>query len=217
MNIIDIIDERVNLRTLLENYDVKFKGNRFACPIHNGKNLNCILTDRPYFHCFKCGINTNAISFVRHKENCDTKTAIGILDKMFMLGLKKELPPKEFKKIQQRKQEVDEFRQQDIDNAFEFLDNFKDELPLTKEEQNKFIGDWIEEAEQKRMIELNKPKDENKEQRHEVITELRKVEKMLDSFDLTTWRNWDDKLLDDFMALKKNQFELDELYWELAG
>lgn len=216
MNIIDIIDEKVSLRTLLENYGVVFKGNRFACPIHDGRNLNCVLTDRPYFHCFKCNGNWNAISFVRHKENCDTKKAIDILDDMFTLGLNKTADREVIKKHQIIKEQRYDVEKADREEARKFLECFENELPLTEDEQDKFISDWISEAKTKRLVEAVKPIDENREHRHKIIVELRKIELLLDEFDLSNPQEWSNNRTDNFMALKKKQTELDEMYWKLC-
>lgn len=217
MDKIEIIKSKITMHDILLHYGIKPNCGMFIkCISHSEKTPSMKIYPNNTCHCWGCGFDCDVIGFVAKMQNVGYSDAINYIDEVFRLGLKTELSPKELRQIQEHKKQAIQQEQSDRADARAFLDNFKAELPLTKEERNKFILDWISEAKAKRLVEASKPIDEHKEQRHKIIAELRKVERLLDHFDLSNPQDWSDNRMDSFMALKKKQTELDESYWKLC-
>jgi DNA primase len=69
-DIVDIVGEHVKLRRA----GADFRG---PCPFHGGKNPNFSVSPRRnQYHCFKCGVSGDAISFVRERLGMDFAEAV---------------------------------------------------------------------------------------------------------------------------------------------
>ena len=68
-----VIHDTVTMDDVLALYcpQVKRRGKRCACPIHNGEDLNFSFTDRGY-KCFVCGASGDVVAFV--KDVCELST-----------------------------------------------------------------------------------------------------------------------------------------------
>lgn len=87
-DILQAVKQAVTVTAAVDMYlpCVKRSRGRIPCPIHNGKDYNCTVTDS-YFHCFVCGAGGDVISFVRQLFSIDCGSAIRKLNDDFCLGL----------------------------------------------------------------------------------------------------------------------------------
>ena len=82
----DEIKARVPLLDLLAEYGFHPIYNRMACPFHNGKDRNMLVSNNIY-KCFVCGEHGDAITFVRKYFGLNFPAAIAKINDDFHLGL----------------------------------------------------------------------------------------------------------------------------------
>ena len=69
-DIVEIVDSRVRLKKAGKNYSA-------CCPFHDEKTPSFTVSqDKQFYHCFGCGVNGNAISFVMEYEKLEFVDAI---------------------------------------------------------------------------------------------------------------------------------------------
>ena len=84
---ITFIKNRVTMPDLLRHYGFEIgRGNRIACPFHNGKNKNLGFKD-DFYHCFVCGASGDLIKFARDYFGLDFENTVLKLNYDFALGL----------------------------------------------------------------------------------------------------------------------------------
>ena len=83
-DIVDIVGEHVKLRRA----GADFRG---PCPFHGGKNPNFSVSPRRNaYHCFKCGVSGDAISFVRERLGLDFVEAVKFVAQRSGIEVKEE-------------------------------------------------------------------------------------------------------------------------------
>ncbi len=83
-DIVELIDSRVNLKKAGKDYQA-------CCPFHNEKTPSFTVSqDKQFYHCFGCGANGNAISFVMDYDKLDFVDAIEELASLLHLEVPKE-------------------------------------------------------------------------------------------------------------------------------
>ena len=69
-DIVDLIDSKVGLKKAGKDYQA-------CCPFHNEKSPSFTVSqDKQFYHCFGCGANGNAISFVMEYDKLEFVDAI---------------------------------------------------------------------------------------------------------------------------------------------
>ena len=70
VDIVDVIDSRVNLRKSGKNYSA-------LCPFHDEKSPSfSVNPDKQFYYCFGCGAGGNAIGFLMEYERLDFPAAV---------------------------------------------------------------------------------------------------------------------------------------------
>ena len=70
VDIVDVIDTRVNLRKSGKNYSA-------LCPFHDEKSPSfSVNPDKQFYYCFGCGAGGNAIGFLMEYERLDFIAAV---------------------------------------------------------------------------------------------------------------------------------------------
>ncbi|KJY94663.1 DNA primase [Pseudoalteromonas ruthenica] len=83
-DIVELIDARVNLKKAGKDYQA-------CCPFHNEKTPSFTVSqDKQFYHCFGCGANGNAISFVMEYDKLDFVDAIEELASLLHLEVPRE-------------------------------------------------------------------------------------------------------------------------------
>ncbi|WP_105258009.1 DNA primase [Pseudoalteromonas sp. T1lg88] len=83
-DIVELIDSRVNLKKAGKDYQA-------CCPFHNEKSPSFTVSqDKQFYHCFGCGANGNAISFVMEYDKLDFVDAIEELASLLHLEVPRE-------------------------------------------------------------------------------------------------------------------------------
>ena len=86
-DIVDIIENRVNLKKTGKNYSG-------LCPFHKEKTPSfSVSPDKQFYYCFGCGAGGNAISFITEHENLPFPQAVEELAKLAGLDLPKDDSP----------------------------------------------------------------------------------------------------------------------------
>lgn len=81
------IKELVKMGDLLNYYGFEIgKGNRIACPFHNGEDKNLGFKDN-FYNCFVCGSNGDVIKFVQDYFNLTFSEALHKINEDFSLNL----------------------------------------------------------------------------------------------------------------------------------
>lgn len=94
MDVVELINKRVDFYTLINKYNVKGAKEfgdviRCACPIHGGSNPTSFVyhLDKKVYCCHSCGCTGDAIQFVEDMEKCTFKEAIKILTDMLEIDI----------------------------------------------------------------------------------------------------------------------------------
>ena len=83
-DIVDLIDSKVGLKKAGKDYQA-------CCPFHNEKSPSFTVSqDKQFYHCFGCGANGNAISFVMEYEKLEFVDAIEEMASMLNLDVPRE-------------------------------------------------------------------------------------------------------------------------------
>jgi len=83
-DIVELIDSRVGLKKAGKDYQA-------CCPFHNEKSPSFTVSqDKQFYHCFGCGANGNAISFVMEYDKLEFVDAIEVLASMLNLDVPRE-------------------------------------------------------------------------------------------------------------------------------
>ncbi|GAA61228.1 DNA primase [Pseudoalteromonas sp. BSi20652] len=83
-DIVDLIDSKVGLKKAGKDYQA-------CCPFHNEKSPSFTVSqDKQFYHCFGCGANGNAISFVMEYEKLEFVDAIEELASILNLDVPRE-------------------------------------------------------------------------------------------------------------------------------
>ncbi|WP_165741634.1 DNA primase [Pseudoalteromonas sp. Z1A6] len=83
-DIVDLIDSKVGLKKAGKDYQA-------CCPFHNEKSPSFTVSqDKQFYHCFGCGANGNAISFVMEYEKLEFVDAIEEIASMLNLEVPRE-------------------------------------------------------------------------------------------------------------------------------
>lgn len=83
-DIVDLIDAKIGLKKAGKDYQA-------CCPFHNEKSPSFTVSqDKQFYHCFGCGANGNAISFVMEYEKLEFVDAIEELASMLNLDVPRE-------------------------------------------------------------------------------------------------------------------------------
>jgi len=83
-DIVDLIDSKVGLKKAGKDYQA-------CCPFHNEKSPSFTVSqDKQFYHCFGCGVNGNAISFVMEYEKLEFVDAIEELASLLNLEVPRE-------------------------------------------------------------------------------------------------------------------------------
>ena len=83
-DIVDIIDSRVPLKKAGKDYQA-------CCPFHNEKSPSFTVSQsKQFYHCFGCGANGNAISFVMNYDRLSFVESIEVLSARLGLTVPKE-------------------------------------------------------------------------------------------------------------------------------
>jgi DNA primase len=83
-DIVDLIDSKVGLKKAGKDYQA-------CCPFHNEKSPSFTVSqDKQFYHCFGCGANGNAISFVMEYEKLEFVDAIEEIASMLNLDVPRE-------------------------------------------------------------------------------------------------------------------------------
>ncbi|TMP16108.1 DNA primase [Pseudoalteromonas sp. S2721] len=83
-DIVELIDSRVGLKKAGKDYQA-------CCPFHNEKSPSFTVSqDKQFYHCFGCGANGNAISFVMEYDKLEFVDAIEELASMLNLDVPRE-------------------------------------------------------------------------------------------------------------------------------
>jgi DNA primase len=83
-DIVDLIDSKVGLKKAGKDYQA-------CCPFHNEKSPSFTVSqDKQFYHCFGCGANGNAISFVMEYDKLEFVDAIEELASMLNLDVPRE-------------------------------------------------------------------------------------------------------------------------------
>ena len=81
------IKARLTMRDVLAQFGIDApRSGRIPCPIHHGKDRNCVIRDRS-FHCYVCGAGGTVLDFVMQYMDTDLSGAEQILNDRFGLGL----------------------------------------------------------------------------------------------------------------------------------
>lgn len=95
IDIVDVIDKRVPLKKAGSNY-------KACCPFHGEKTPSFTVSQsKQFYHCFGCGVNGSAITFLMEYEQLDFPDAIEELAKSIGIEVPREESPEQTK---QRKQ-----------------------------------------------------------------------------------------------------------------
>lgn len=74
------IKEQNSMRDVLIRYDMAPNRSGFIqCPFHNGDRTASMKVYKDSYYCFGCGATGDIFTFIQNMENCDFKTAFGIL------------------------------------------------------------------------------------------------------------------------------------------
>ncbi len=83
-DIVDLIDSKVGLKKAGKDYQA-------CCPFHNEKSPSFTVSqDKQFYHCFGCGANGNAISFVMEYEKLEFVDAIEEIASMLNIDVPRE-------------------------------------------------------------------------------------------------------------------------------
>lgn len=83
-DIVDLIDARIGLKKAGKDYQA-------CCPFHNEKSPSFTVSrDKQFYHCFGCGANGNAISFVMEYDKLEFVDAIEELANLLNLDVPRE-------------------------------------------------------------------------------------------------------------------------------
>ncbi|ALQ06963.1 DNA primase [Pseudoalteromonas sp. Bsw20308] len=83
-DIVDLIDSKVGLKKAGKDYQA-------CCPFHNEKSPSFTVSqDKQFYHCFGCGANGNAISFIMEYEKLEFVDAIEEIASMLNLEVPRE-------------------------------------------------------------------------------------------------------------------------------
>jgi DNA primase len=83
-DIVDLIDSKVGLKKAGKDYQA-------CCPFHNEKSASFTVSqDKQFYHCFGCGANGNAISFVMEYDKLEFVDAIEEIASMLNLEVPRE-------------------------------------------------------------------------------------------------------------------------------
>ncbi|KAA1151742.1 DNA primase [Pseudoalteromonas sp. FUC4] len=83
-DIVDLIDSKIGLKKAGKDYQA-------CCPFHNEKSPSFTVSqDKQFYHCFGCGANGNAISFVMEYEKLEFVDAIEEIASMLNLEVPRE-------------------------------------------------------------------------------------------------------------------------------
>ena len=83
-DIVDLIDSKVGLKKAGKDYQA-------CCPFHNEKSPSFTVSqDKQFYHCFGCGANGNAISFIMEYEKLEFVDAIEEIASMLNLDVPRE-------------------------------------------------------------------------------------------------------------------------------
>jgi hypothetical protein len=79
------VNEKPDLRPLLDHYDVVYKPNKtrqkVLCPIHEERVPSCSIDlDEGWFNCHACDIAGDGWNLIMEKERCDFRTAVKIAE-----------------------------------------------------------------------------------------------------------------------------------------
>ena len=126
------IKDQNTMRDVLARYNLTPNRAGFiSCPFHRNDRTASMKIYRDSYHCFGCGAHGDIFSFVQNMDNCDFKTAFGILggtyqkptfsSKMAIYHHKKQMEMR--KKEEDRKKQ--EFQQclHEIDTNRELINN----------------------------------------------------------------------------------------------
>jgi len=73
----------VEIKQVLENYNIEIINNKILCPIHEEATPSCVIYENTNtFHCFGCGAGKSVIDLLMAIEKIDFVSACKILDKM---------------------------------------------------------------------------------------------------------------------------------------
>ena len=133
------IKDQNTMRDVLSRYNlIPNRAGFISCPFHKGDRTASMKIYRDSYHCFGCGAHGDIFSFVQNMDNCDFKTAFGILggtyqkptfsSKMAIYHHRKQMEMR--KKEEDRKNQ--EFQQclHEIDTNRELINNIQ---PLSDE------------------------------------------------------------------------------------
>lgn len=121
MSIVEEINDRLSMQEVLEYYGVvpKRSRNNYVCLWHDDHKPSAAITrDGKKIHCYSCGIHKSMLDVISHFENCDFKTAVKIADKVFNLGILRELSHREKLEIARlsRERELARKRKEDLEH-----------------------------------------------------------------------------------------------------
>jgi len=108
MNTIDLILERLDAESLLNQYGIQWKPSGdelvFKCPFHDDKNPSISMNrDTTLYHCFVCGANGNGIHFIAQMEGTDFSTALRKAAEMTGVSLHFDEKQKEALDLEERR------------------------------------------------------------------------------------------------------------------
>ena len=69
----------ITIACILDDFGIKYRRNRCACPVHDGDNPTAFTFNDRYFHCFTRGCKGDIIDLTQALHNTDFKDAVEIL------------------------------------------------------------------------------------------------------------------------------------------
>lgn len=102
-DVVDIVDSRVKLKKAGKNYQA-------CCPFHNEKTPSFTVSqDKQFYHCFGCGANGNAISFIMEFDRLDFVEAVEELARIHGLEVPREQSNRPAMSEQKKQQQQDDY------------------------------------------------------------------------------------------------------------
>lgn len=149
INAKDTILDNIDMKDILNKYNIKSLRGIFHCPFHNDKTPSAKIYGNKY-HCFACGQHGDVIQFVQDYFNIGFVEALKKINYDFNLNLNYgELSKEQIKQIEERKilkQKQKEKHFQRMLNLCKTINMFEEIYRITKEQLNPYNWEEIEEA-----------------------------------------------------------------------
>ncbi|MBU2977618.1 DNA primase [Alteromonas sp. C1M14] len=102
-DVVDIVDSRVKLKKAGKNYQA-------CCPFHDEKTPSFTVSqDKQFYHCFGCGANGNAISFIMEFDRLDFVEAVEELARIHGLEVPREQSNRPAMTEEKKQQQQDDY------------------------------------------------------------------------------------------------------------